>query len=223
MKKSAHLVRFGIVVIAVLSLCFLVSCASSDPSKTDVVSAPSMYHRAESDIRTEIQPITSAGKVLVVYYSQGTAGRQVAEDIAVLTGADLEEIKEVHERKTGFFGFMLTGAASTFKFSSKIEPPQRDPAQYDTVYVITPIWSWSLSPPVRSWLKLSAGKIRRAAFITISGDTKPDKVVKDMEKTGKVAPFAFVGYAERDFLPENRTVYVEKLKSVLNGLPGNKP
>lgn len=223
MKKTVYLPHFGFIVIILLSFCSLVSCASSDPSKTDVVSAPSMYYRAEIDIRTEIQPIETAGKVLVVYYSQGTAGKQVAEDIAVLTGADLEEIKEVHERKTGFFGFMLTGAASTFKFSSKIEPPKMDPAQYDTVYVITPIWSWSLSPPVRSWLKLSAGKIRHAAFITISGDTKPDKVVKDMAKTGKVDPFAFVGYAERDFLPENRSVYVEKLKSVLNRLPENKP
>ncbi len=223
MKKSTHRDHFGIVLTLFLSFCSFVSCASSDPTKTDVVSAPSMYHRAESDIRTEIQPIMNAGKVLVVYYSQGTAGRQVAEDIAVLTGADLEEIKEVHERKTGFFGFMITGAASTFKFSSKIEPPQRDTAQYDTVYVITPIWSWSLSPPVRSWLKLSAGKIRQAAFITISGDTKPDKVVKDMEKTGKVVPFAFVGYAERDFLPENRAVYVEKLKTILMGLSESKP
>lgn len=223
MKKSDHLARFSLIVIVMFSLCSFVSCASSDPSKTDVVSAPSMYHRSETDIRTELQPIETAGNVLVVYYSQGTAGRQVAENIAVLTGADLEEIKEVHERKTGFFGFMLTGAASTFKFSSKIEPPQRDPAQYDAVFVITPIWSWSLSPPVRSYLKLSAGKFVKAAFITISGDTKPDKVVKDMAKTSSVVPFASVGYAERDFLPENRAIYVEKLKTVLIGLPRSTP
>lgn len=207
--------KFGLILILAASI---ISCASSDAAKTNVVSAPSMYHQAETDITTHIQPVSPIGRILVVFYSQGTAGRQVANDLEKLTGADLEEIKEVHERKTGFFSFLLTGAASTFKVTSKIQPPQQDPSLYDIVYVVTPIWSWSLSPPVRSWLKLEAGKIRKAAFITISGDTKPDKVVKDMSKTGKVVPFAFVGYAERDFLPENRTVYVEKLQSVLAGL-----
>jgi hypothetical protein len=210
--------KHSALALLLIPLAILLSCASADKSKADVVGAPSEYQLAPSDIRSEIAPPAFGGKVLVVYFSQGNAARRVAEDIAALYGADIEEIKEARARKTGFFAFMLTGAASSFKTASAIVPSQKDPSRYDAVFVCTPIWSWSLSPPVRSWLKRFAGTLPKAAFITISGDTEPDKVVKDMAKTAKTTPFSFVGFSESDFRPENRAAYIRKLKAAMAGL-----
>jgi hypothetical protein len=59
------------------------------------------------------------------------------------------------------------------------------------------------------------GAIRKAAFATVSGDTEPDKIVKAMTKESGVEPFAFVGFSESDFKPENRDVYIGKIMKLV--------
>ncbi|MBL8966287.1 MAG: hypothetical protein JNG85_04700, partial [Spirochaetaceae bacterium] len=101
--------------------------------------------------------------------------------------------------------------------ASPIKTPSRDPAAYDRVYVLTPVWAWRLAPPVRSWLRWAKGRLPEVAFGTVSGDTKPDKIVAQMKKEGGAAPFAYAGFSEKDFLAENRGLYLEKL-AYLTGL-----
>ncbi len=134
--------------------------------------------------------------------------------MAKLTGADLEVIVE-KKKRTGFLGFMGAGMDSSFKTATPIADPVFKPAGYDTVFVCTPVWSWNLSPPVRSWLRMYKGTIPRAAFITVSGDTEPDKIAKSMVKESGVVPFVSVGFAERDFYPENRDAYVRKIAAIV--------
>lgn len=199
------------------------SCASGPrEGKPDATTGPSPAAEA-APAAAELPPVSPSGRVLVVYYSQGNAARRVAQDIAGLLGADLEEIRETKPR-TGFFGYAGAGARATFKMSSRIEPQVRDPAAYDAVYVLTPVWSWSLSPPVRAWLKAKAGKLRSAAFVTVSGDTRPDGIARDMARTARVEPFVVQGFSERDFYPENRGTYLAKVAALVAPLrvaPGN--
>ncbi len=77
---------------------------------------------------------------LVVYFSQGPATSAVAEDLAILTGADLEAIVELKTR-TGFFGFMGAGMDAIFGTATPIAGPFYNPAGYDAVFVCTPRWS----------------------------------------------------------------------------------
>jgi hypothetical protein len=167
-------------------------------------------------ITDEIEPYSGDQRTLVVYFSQGEATRWVAEDLMWIFGADIEAIDEKRERKTNFINFMLSGFQSTFKIPSRIEKPMFDPADYDKIFVLSPVWSWSLSPPVRAWLKTNKGKLPKAAFIAVSGDTKPDKVVAAMAKVSGATPLASAGFAERHFLPENRASYLELLRSVVD-------
>lgn len=87
------------------------------------------------------------------------------------------------------------------------------------VVVCTPIWAWHLSPPMRSWLRLNKGKLPRlAAYVTVSGDTDPARVVAAMAKETERQPIAFAGFADRDFEAGNRSRYLEKIGRVVEPL-----
>ena len=205
------------VLVILFTAAFAISCASTKSENPDTSTSPSPVAPSERSITSDILPVSKTGPVLVVFFSQGTATRRVAEDLALLTRGDLEEIVELKVRK-GFFGFMGAGAQSTFRLPSRIETPVHDPAGYSAVYVCTPVWAWNLSPPVRRWLRLFQGTLPKAAFITVSGDTEPDKIVKAMTKESGREPFAFTGFSEADFLPENRDIYIKKISGLVDPL-----
>lgn len=205
-------------------MCLVSACATKggQGGEAEAVSGASGPAEAAAPgsaaIVEELAPIQGA-KVLVVYFSQGAATARVAQDLAALSGADVEQILEEKPRTMNFFGFMNAGRQATFGEASKIKPPALDPSAYEAVVVLTPVWSWNLSPPVRAWLRLMKGKLpARLAFGTISGDTEPDKIVARMEKEAGAKARSFAGFGEKDFLPENRAAYVAKVAKLAEGL-----
>jgi hypothetical protein len=204
---------------AVLVLASVGCRTTPGTEKTDVVSGASLAGERSPAIAGEIPMVKSVKRVLVVYFSQGNSTKRVAEDIAALCGADIERIVEKKQRKSGFFGFMRAGADSSMSRATPIEPPVRDPSTYEAVVVCTPIWAWHLSPPMRSWLRLNRGKLPPlAAYVTVSGDTDPAKIVAVMEKESGRQPIAFTGFTDRDFEDRNRSRYLEKIGSVVEPL-----
>jgi len=213
MKKTFSL-------IAMASMLFLAAgCASSKGDSADAMSSMSLAGKDAATITESIHPVADGKKTLVVYFSNGISTKHVATDFALLYEADLEAIEETNPRSTKFIGFMTAGFQGTFKIASKIDAPVSDPAAFDRVVVLTPVWSWSLSPAVRAWLKLMKGKLPPAtAFITVSGDTDPDKIVADMKKVSGAVPAVFIGFRDKDFAPENRDSYAAKLTTIIEKL-----
>lgn len=169
----------------------------------------------------DIAPLEDGPRTLVVYFSQGSATRRVAEDLAALLRADIEPIREKKDRTGGFFGFMAAGAASSFGRATPILAPVRDPSQYDALVVCTPIWAWRMAPPVRSWLRANRGKLPVAtAYVTVSGDTDPAKVVAAMAKESERQPAASAGFADRDFEAPSRAAYLARIAGIVEGLHG---
>jgi len=207
----------ALIPFALIVACLLAGCATSKVQKPDGLSGPSPAVRSDASIVQALEPVTGAGRVLVVYFSQGNATRAVAEDLAALTGADLEAIVELKNR-AGFFGFMGAGMDATMGTATPIAGPFYNPARYDVVFVCTPVWAWHLCPPVRSWLRMYSGKFVKAAFVTVSGDTQPDKIVAAMIEESGVEPFASDGFSERDLYPENRDSYVARLAALVEPL-----
>lgn len=82
--------------------------------------------------------------------------------------------------------------------------------------VCTPVWSWCLAPPVRSYLQRTREQLPEAVYITVSGDTKPAKIVKMMEKASGKVSLAYESFVGKDFSEENRWVYFGKLKTLLD-------
>jgi hypothetical protein len=195
--------------ILAAALC-LAACATGNKGepKTDAASSASTVSQAGGSVLGELGPAPKAGKTLVVYYTSGNASERVAADLAELYSADIERIIEKKPRK---WSFMSGGFMASMGLSVAIETPRNDPSAYDRVFVLTPVWAWRLSPPVRSYLRWAKGRLPEVAYGTISGDTEPAKIVAEMAKAGGRKPFAYAGFSEKDFKAENRSAYLEKL------------
>lgn len=102
-------------------------------------------------------------KILVIHYSRTGTTKRVAEDIARNLQADIEQISTADNRM-GFFGYLQCGFEATFRRLAKIDTTKNDPALFDLVVVGTPIWSFNVSSPARTFLRQNKGKIKRVAF-----------------------------------------------------------
>jgi flavodoxin len=120
-------------------------------------------------------------KSLVVFYTRTGKTRFVAETIASELGADLEEIVDLKNRQ-GRLGWIMAGKDATRKSLTKISPTAKLPQDYDFIVIGTPIWAWSPTPAVRTYIKqniLSGKKV--ALFYTSDGDIKEaDQKTKEL-------------------------------------------
>jgi hypothetical protein len=73
-----------------------------------------------------------------------------------------------------------------------------------------------MTPPVRTWLTLMKGKIKNGIFITVSGATKPDNVVKEMAIVSGITPIGYLGFVQIDFDKANRGVYLNKMREAID-------
>lgn len=94
-----------------------------------------------------------APKVLVLYYSQTSTTKQVAEEISRQLGADLEEIVPVESYGTDF---QATIARSSRERESgnlpEIKPVAADISSYDVIFLGYPVWFGTYALPIGSLL-----------------------------------------------------------------------
>ena len=123
-----------------------------------------------------------APKVLVLYYSQTTNTKAVAEEIAAKLGADIEAIVAV---KPYDGDFQATIARSNEERQQgilpEIQPVSADLAAYDVIFLGYPVWFGTYAPPVAAWLEqvdLSGKKI--VPFCTF-GSGGLDSSIRDLK------------------------------------------
>src|SRR5580704_6888401 len=90
----------------------------------------------------------SQAKVLVVYFSRTGTTRLLAQAMAKMLAADLEEICDFSNRK-GVGGYLRSLADIIMKRPVEIVPAGRDVTAYDLIVIGTPVWAGSVSAPVR--------------------------------------------------------------------------
>lgn len=98
-------------------------------------------------------PKKEAQKVLVLYYSQTSNTKAVAEEIATRLGADIEEIVPVIPYD-GDFKATIERCVQDREQGGlpEIQPIAADLAQYDIVFVGYPVWFGTYAPPIASLL-----------------------------------------------------------------------
>jgi flavodoxin len=111
-------------------------------------------------------------KSLVVYYTRTGKTKSVAEAIATQLGADIEEVVDLKKRE-GKIGWIMSGKDASRKSLTEIAPTKKAPPDYDLVIIGTPIWAWSPTPAIRTYISqnnLSGKKV--ALFYTFDHDIK---------------------------------------------------
>ncbi|HPE67926.1 MAG TPA: flavodoxin [Thermotogota bacterium] len=104
-------------------------------------------------------------KVLILFYSYEGQTREIARIIADELHADLAEVKPVKERKTkGFAKYLWGGSQVVMKKKPALQPLERNPEQYDTLFVGTPVWASTFAPPVKSLLEDGLLQDKKIAF-----------------------------------------------------------
>jgi flavodoxin len=120
-------------------------------------------------------------KVLTAYYSRSGNTERVAEKIATKMGADIDRIVDRKDRDRTFNGWLIAGKDASQKVETDIVH-DKDPEDYDLVIVGTPVWAWTMSPAVRTYL--SQHKFKRVAFFCTYGALK-GKTYTHMEELSK--------------------------------------
>ncbi len=103
---------------------------------------------------------------LVVYFSRMGYVRKVAHEIANKSGADIYEIKAT-ERTEGTLGFWWCGRFGMQRMEMPIEELFVDLSAYDEVTVCSPIWVFSLSAPIRTFLRQARGKVKSVNYVFV--------------------------------------------------------
>jgi hypothetical protein len=108
------------------------------------------------------------GRTLVVYHSRTGNTRRVAQTLAPRLHADLDEIR-LSESRRGPVGYVRCAVEAIAELIPNVLS-SRDPHDYGLVIVGTPVWFWSLSSPVRRYLrKVRSAPAQFAFFCTLGG------------------------------------------------------
>jgi flavodoxin len=90
-------------------------------------------------------------KILVVYYTRTGNSKFAAETIAAELGADIEEVVDLKNRQ-GRLAYMSCGRDAMSGKETEIARTNRNPADYDLIIIAQPVWAWTLTPAIRTYL-----------------------------------------------------------------------
>ena len=127
--------------------------------------------------------------ILVVFYSRTGRTAALAGRIAAAAKADVEEIRDLADRK-GWLGYLRSGNEASFRRRARILAASKDPAGYDLVVIGTPVWRGCVSSPVRTYLEDSAARLRRVAFFCTMDRSGAERAFRQMQRACGEAPLA---------------------------------
>jgi len=123
--------------------------------------------------------LTTVKKILVVYYSRTGITKKLALYLADKLSCDIEEIFSAVDRR-GAKGWALSGQEATEKTLTDIKPTVKNPADYDLIIIGTPIWSFNVASPVRTYLSQNKDKFKKVAFFCTEAGVGHQRAFKEM-------------------------------------------
>lgn len=112
-------------------------------------------------------------KKLVIFYSFEGNTKYIAEGIAKELSADLLELKPVNEVKTSKFMKLFWGGKEVItKKKPEIENFDKDPNDYELIYMGTPVWAWTYTPAFRTFLSKVSMENKNIALFCCHGGGK---------------------------------------------------
>ncbi len=107
-------------------------------------------------------------RILIVLYSFTGNNRLLARHLAERLGAEVVEVDEPHQRTV--FTILLDLA---FGRIGQIVPLCIQPADYDHLLFIAPLWNRHIATPMRAAMRQLAPQIGDYSFVTLCGGDRP--------------------------------------------------
>lgn len=120
---------------------------------------------------------------LIIYYSRTGTCRIVSDMLKQSLDADVLEVFDQKDR-SGRWGYFTAGLDSMLNRYTDIEPSRPDLDSYKTFIIVSPVWNWKLSVPIRTLMHGNRFDGRDLIFFT----TGNNEVMK-YEKYDDNAPF----------------------------------
>jgi len=133
------------------------------------------------NIKYKKPEILSNKKILIVYYSHCGNTRCVAENINSLVGGDIKEIQLVENYPNNIFK-MSNLIRKHMKEGYLPAIKEFDVSNYDVIFTGFPIWNFSISLPMKSFLKHNNFENKTLMpFFTCSGGVSKKKVMNEIK------------------------------------------
>lgn len=139
-------------------------------------------------------------RVLILVYSFTGNNRHLAQHLAARLGAEIEELRE--RRKRTVLRVILD---MMFRRRPAIAPITADPAAFDHVLLIAPIWDMNVAHPMASALRSLAGRLGAYSFVTLCGyvrEGQPARISADLTALAGHPPEAVDEFFVGDLVPE---------------------
>ena len=128
-------------------------------------------------------PKKEAQKVLVLYYSQTSNTKTVAQEIATKLGADMEEIVPVELYDGDFQATIERGKKELDEgVYPEIQPLEVDVAKYDVIFIGYPIWFGTYAPPIATFLAQADLTGKKIIPFCTFGSGGLESSIKDLTK-----------------------------------------
>jgi len=112
-------------------------------------------------------------KILVIFYSFEGNTKLIAENIAETINADILELKPKKEIKSrGFMKYIWGGQKVLMKTKPELLPLDKNPEEYDVLFIGTPVWAWTYAPPLNTFFSTCLLSNKRIALFGCHGGGK---------------------------------------------------
>lgn len=93
-----------------------------------------------------------ADNTLIVYYSRTGKSRLLCDALQQQINGDLLEVKPLDEDRyrPGRIGYYTAAFDSVFNRYIPIVPEELDVSSYTSIVIVSPVWNWKLSAPIRT-------------------------------------------------------------------------
>jgi len=149
-------------------------------------------------------------KTLIAYYSRTGITANVAKSLRREFGADLEEVKGT-KNYSGSIGWIKSLFDAIRKNPTEIEPIGKDPSEYDTVIIGTPVWASTMASPILTYITENKEKFNDLAFFCTCGSNGYEKTFADMKEIVAKDPLETLFLTKHDI-----GSYESKLESYAN-------
>lgn len=138
-------------------------------------------------------------RILLVYYSRTGITKKVSETISSLIDCDIEEIIDKKDR-SGALGYLGAGRDATLKNLTDINLVKSNPLNYDLILIGTPVWAFTMSVAIRTYISQNADKFNKVAFFCTEGGTGHERTFKEMSELCNKQPIATMFLLTKDVL-----------------------